>query len=309
MNSALAILAICASFTAAAAAPAAAPSAAVRAGASLRMEATAANVMQVRAALRAAVSEDEKIPHIHVLGGLYTTDNASGMNEVIERDLRELSASPSRRIARSATFPLAQMVGGEETLEILLRARSTGLMAGEEIAGELARALRLAPREQQLRYVQLIAAEQSRYGVDVLVMSFGSGLLDPMLPETRAAIGELLRHTRIDFPRPIGEFGYGDAIRYAGWLHATAVTEQWVSRRPYADTVLAHLDDPETDPRKLVAYLSTPEGKDLMARVGKRGPFAGAVRRAGDYADSFPGNLNVKKLVADIVGAWHKLPA
>lgn len=305
MKTALAILALCASFNA----HAAAPSAALRAGTLARMDATAANVRQVRAALRAAVSEDEKIQHIHVLGGLHTPDNASGMNEAIESDLRQLSASPSRRIARSATFPLAQALGGEETIDILLRAKRTGLMAGEEIAGELARALRFAPRELQLRYVQLIAAEQTRYGVDVLVMSFGSDWLDPMLPATRQAVGELLHRTRIDFPRAIGRFGHGDAIRYAGWLHASALTEQWISRRPYADTVLAHLDDPETDPRKLVAYLSTPHGKELMARVGKRGPFAGAVRRASDYADSFPDSLHVKKLVDDIVDAWHKLPA
>lgn len=308
MKSALAILAICASFTALAA-PGAAPSTAVRAADTLRLDPTAANVKRVRAALHAARSENDKIDQIRLLATLYSRSNASGMNDAIVSELRALAASPSRRIARSATYPLAQAVGAEETIEILQRAKRAGLMESEEVAGELARALRFAPREQQLRFVQLIGAEQSRYGVDVMVAGFGSNLLDPMLPETRQAVGELLRRTRIEFPRAAGSFGYVDAIRYAGWLHASALTEQWITRQPYEITVMAHLDDPETDPRKLIAYLGTPEGKELMARVGRRGPLAGAVRRASGYADAYPHSLHVKKLVADIVGTWLKLPA
>lgn len=317
MKRALAMMAICASFNALAA-PAAAPLASAHggagaaadtaAGASVRLDPSAANVRRVLAALRAARSEDQKIEQIRLLGALLSRSNASAMNEAIVGELRTLAASPSRRIARSATYPLVHAVGADETIEILLRARRAGLMESEEIAGELARALRFAPREQQLRYVQLIGAEQSRYGVDVLVAGFGSNVLDPMLPETRQAIGELLRRTRIDFPRDANSFGYVDAIRYAGWLHASALTEQWISRQPYEITVMAHLDDPETDPRKLIAYLGTPEGKELMARVGKRGPLAGAVRRARAYADANPRSLHVKKIVLDICGNWNRLP-
>ncbi|MDQ1922016.1 hypothetical protein [Massilia pseudoviolaceinigra] len=306
MKSALAILAIGASLNALAAA---APSQAARASALQRMEASAPNVERVRAAVRAAVSEDEQIHQIVLLGGLHTRTNASGMNDAIERDLRALAASPSRRIARSATFPLAQAVGAKEAIEILMRAKRSGLMDGEEVAGELARALRFVPRELQLRHVQLIAAEPSRYGVDVMVSAFDERLLAPMLPETRQAIGELLRGTRVDFPHAIGSFGAGDATRYAAWLHATALTEQWVSRRPYGDTVLAQLDDPQLDPRKIIAYLGMPEGQALMSGVGRRAPFTSAVRRAASYARSFPGNLHVKQLVDDIVDAWYKLPA
>ncbi|CUI03034.1 hypothetical protein [Massilia antarctica] len=306
MKSALAILAICANLSAPKAT--AAPSQAMRAGALLRMEASAPNVERMRSAVRAAVSEDEQVQQITQLGGLHTRDNASGMNDAILADLRVFAASPSRRVARSATFPLAQSVGAEEAIDILMRAKETGLMGGEEIAGELARALRFVPRELQLRYVQLIAAEPTRYGVEVLVSGFDSRLLKPMLPETRRAIGELLRRTPVDFPRPIGAFSFGDAARYAAWLHASALTEQSVSRRPYADTVLAQLDDPQLDPRKIIAYLYESEGRALMSKVGRRAPFAGAVRRAATYADSFPGNLTVKKLVDDIVDAWYELP-
>jgi hypothetical protein len=308
MKRALATLALCASFGALAAA-AAAPASAVRAASALRLDPSAANVKRVRAALRAARSEDELIDQIRLLASLHSRGNASGMNEAIVAELRALAASPSRRIARSATYPLAHAVGAGETIEILLRARRSGLMESEEIAGELARALRFAPREQQLRYVQLIGAEQSRYGVDVMLIGFGAHLLDPMLPETRQAIGALLRRTRIDFPRASASFGDGDAIRYAGWLHASALTEQWTSRRPYADTVMAQLDDPDTDPRKLIAYLGTPEGRQLMATVGRRGPFASAVRRVRDYADAYPRSLHMKKIVAAICGSWHRLPA
>ncbi|MDM5181153.1 hypothetical protein PO883_28635 [Massilia sp. DJPM01] len=308
MKSALAILAICASLSALAAS-AAVPSQAVRASALLRLEANAPNIERVRAAVRAAVSEDEQIHQIHLLGGLHTRSNASGMNDAIVGDLRALAASPSRRIARSATFPLAQAVGAEEAIEILMRARESGLMGGEEVAGELARALRFVPRDQQLRYVQLIAAEPSRYAVDVMVSSFDKRLLDPMLPETRHAIGELLRRTRVVFPQAIGSFGAGDAFRYAAWLHASALTAQSVSGRPYADSVLAQLDDPQLDPRKIIAYLGMPEGQALMSSVGRRAPFAGAVRRADAYAHALPGSLHVKKLVDDIVEAWLKLPA
>ncbi|UOD29063.1 hypothetical protein INH39_27125 [Massilia violaceinigra] len=308
MKSALAILAICATFTAMAA-PGAAPSATARTGDTLRLDPTAANVKRVRAALHAARSENDKIDQIRLLATLYSRSNASGMNDAIVSELRALAGSPSRRVARSATYPLAQAVGADETIEILLRAKRAGLMESEEVAGELARALRFAPREQQLRLVQLIGAEQSRYGVDVMVAGFGSKLLDPMLPETRQAVGDLLRRTRIDFPRNTDSFGYVDAIRYAGWLHASALTEQWVSRQPYEITVLAHLDDPELDPRKLIAYLGTPEGKELMVRVGKRGPFAGAVRRARDYAAAYPHSLHVQKIVCEIYGSWNSLPA
>lgn len=141
------------------------------------------------------------------------------------------------------------------------------------------------------------------------MFSFDERLLAPMLPETRQAIGELLRGTRVDFPRAIGSFGVGDANRYAAWLHASALTEQWVSSRPYAETVLAQLDDPQLDPRKIIAYLGMPEGRALMSGVGRRAPFTNAVRRAASYAHSFPGNLHVKELVDDIVDAWYELPA
>ncbi|MDQ1833333.1 hypothetical protein [Massilia scottii] len=246
MKYALTMLALGASLTALAAA---APSQAVRASALLRMEASAPNVERMRAAVRAADSEDEQVQQITLLGGLHTRDNASGMNDAIERDLRTLAASPSRRIARSATFPLAQAVGAQEAIEILMRARQTGLMGGDEVAGELA------------------------------------------------------------FPRAIGSFGVGDASRYAAWLHATALTGQWVSRRPYAETVLAQLDDPALDPRKIIAFPGMPEGRALMSGVGRRAPFTSAVRRAASYAHSFPGNLHVKQLVDDIVDAWYELPA
>lgn len=308
MKRALAMLAICASCTTLAAS-AAAPSATARAGDTLRLDPTALKVQRVRAALHAARSEDQKIEQIRLLGSLHSRSNAAGMNDAIVGALRVLAASPSRRIARTAIYPLAQALDADESIAILLRAKRAGLMESEEVGGELARALRHAPRERQLRYVQLIGAEQSRYGVDVMVAGFGSDLLDPMLQETREAIGELLRRTRIDFPRAPDRFGQVDALRYAGWLHASALTEQWTSRRPYADTVLAHLDDPELDPRKLIAYLGTDQGKQLMASVGRRGPLAGAVRRAAGYAEAFPHSAQVNQLVAGIVGSWHKLPA
>lgn len=125
MKRALAVLAICASFTAlgACAAPASTP---VRAGDTLRLEPSAANVKRVRAALHAARSDQDRIEQIRLLASLHARGNPSGMNEAIVGELRTLSESPRRRIARSAIYPLAQAVAADETIEILLRAKRSG---------------------------------------------------------------------------------------------------------------------------------------------------------------------------------------
>ncbi|NHZ78459.1 hypothetical protein F2P44_04045 [Massilia sp. CCM 8695] len=256
------------------------------------LSATNTNVTTLRTALSGKTLAGEKVVLIRTLGRLYNPKNTSGMNNEILGDLKKLTTSNDQDIARAAVFSVSRLETNQDILDILARSRKNGILDKDAYSGELAHSLRFAEKSKQKEVIQILASEKSEYGVDVLAMNaVGHGYMEKISPEALVALRNFLAANEPNFPKPIGFFGFGDVIRYTNWLNAYALASEKIEpAKLYSATVLKMLNSSQTDPRKVVAFLGSDEGKKLMKSLGKNSELDKAVERAQTYIDSFPGN-------------------
>ncbi|NHZ97583.1 hypothetical protein [Massilia sp. CCM 8734] len=217
------------------------------------------------------------------------------MRDKIGADLKKQAFSPQRDIALAAIYAVSR---GPSTLEdlqaVLEHGRKTDVLDADAYVGELAHNLRSVPQDRQAGFIKLIVGQKSAYGAEVLAMVLGDReMVSKMSPDSVAALQSYLRTTEPQFPMAIGRFGYGDAIEYESWLHAYANLHERLRAGGYRATIFEQLNAQNTDPRKIIAFLSSPKGQAFMQAVGQRAPFEKSFARATTYAESFPGNMNI----------------
>ncbi|HEX8612875.1 MAG TPA: hypothetical protein VF800_16420 [Telluria sp.] len=266
---------------------------------------TTANITLLRARLGGPAPVEEKVGLIRVLGGLYADTRDQGQRGQIGADLKKHAFSPQPDIALAAIYAVSRGPSTfEDLLAVLEHGRKTDVLDADAYAGELAHNLRYVPQDRQAGFIKLIVGQKSAYGAEVLAMVLGDrAMVSKMSPDSVAALQSYLRTTEPQFPMAIGRFGYGDAIDYESWLHAYANLHERLRAGGYRATVFEQLNAQNIDPRKVIAFLSSPKGQAFMQAVGQRAPFEKSFARATTYAESFPGDMNITPLY-DRAAAW-----
>ena len=121
-----------------------------------------------------------------------------------------------------------------------------------------------------------IRQSSNRLASDILADALNSGKDFNAAPFLKSSedMAKLLRDTEPEFGQEVGLYGGTDALRYETWLRASATIESAKTGRNMDDIIVAKLSEPGTDPRKVMAYLSSPYAMQLLAEA--RAGFAGA---------------------------------
>ncbi|NHZ65626.1 hypothetical protein [Massilia genomosp. 1] len=180
---------------------------------------------------------------------------------------------------------------------VLEHGRKTDVLSADAYAGELAHNLRHVPQDRQAGFIKLIVGQKSAYGAEVLAMSLGNPeMVSELSPDSVAALQSFLRTTEPQFPMSIGKYGYTDVFRYESWLHAYANLHERLRAGGYRATVFEQLNAQNIDPRKIIAFLSSPPGQTFMQAVGQRALFEKSFARARTSAAPFPPHKNTTPL-------------
>lgn len=262
---------------------------------------TAENINLIRGTLARKISNDERIHLLGILARLYSREKKSELNASIVTDIKAHTISKDKPVARAATFALSRMGAAEDIIVILKQAKKADVIDSDEYAGELGHALRFIPRDRQREVVLLLAEAKSKYGNDVVTMNLSDpGVVDMLDPEALKSLEHFLRNVEPQFPQAIGTYGITTSLRYVNWLQATSHVIAKNKGRNHGDIALEILNDKRIDPRKLLAFLASEEGKAILASRAKPAEYSGLVENALQYAKSLPSNVLVNSVANDL---------
>lgn len=262
---------------------------------------TAENVNAVRSMFASRVTNDEKVLLARILGSFYTYDNQTGQNDGIAKDLRSAVYSGQKDVARAATLAYSRLGYFPDYNDVLLHAQKNGYIEKDEYYGELAHLLRFAPANEQFNIVSKINDDKNSYAVQILAfITHDADAMKQIYPETKKLIQTCLEKHEPGFSQAIGEFSYTDSVRYAMWLHSIAMLNSATTNAQYSDVIFSRLNNQTTDPRKIMSYLASSDGKELIIKIGQRGPFQNALQRIQLYTKQLPQNTVMRDMVQDV---------
>jgi hypothetical protein len=215
--------------------------------------------------------------------------------------VRTLMQSPNIYIARAATFAFSRTARHPpDFVAMLEEAKARKILDDDALYGEFAHAVRFASHPVQLEMITKIHRANNAYARDILASGFNHPSSLPMLGHAaQRALDSLLLQNEPTFGQALGEYGGFDAFRYSDWLSSVAMLQSGGSLARYNAFVLAALDDSRTDPRKIMAFLHSQQGAQLIKSVGAV-RLANAIRRIADYSDSLPQHQPMRDAVAEV---------
>jgi len=122
---------------------------------------------------------------------------------------------------------------------------------------------------------------------------------------------EIFRAAEPRFALPPWEFDVVDATRYNRWLRAAARIESAHAGASADSTIVARLSQPDTDPRKVLAYLLTPEASTVLESAAPGSRAEGLAKIAARYAAQLSGNPGLARItqgIASRVGKVRRAP-
>jgi hypothetical protein len=255
------------------------------------LQPTSANVMTVQRLLSRTAQRETKIRLIRLLGSLYTYDNASSQNVVIANSLKGHISSGDAEVARTALYAYSRIAAEPDWVDVLDLGLRKGILTEDSYSQELALGVAVAPARVQIAAASRLAAKNSAFGAQVLAMSFNDKInVEKVAPEARETlIGFLLRQEPI-MPMAIGQYSIGAGLTYARWLESLALFMESAGHDSYSETVLTHLNAPNADPRNILGYLTSPQGRQFMKLIGQRSMFVQASAKAIAFTKQFPSN-------------------
>jgi hypothetical protein len=117
-----------------------------------------------------------------------------------------------------------------------------------------------------------------------------------------------LRNTEPDFSPEVGLYGGTDALRYCTWLRASATLESARTGRNIDDIIVARLSEPATDPRKVLAYLSSWDAMSLLAEAAPGSQVQKLAAVARRQSAQNPGNRDMRELAQTIEARMKNPP-
>jgi hypothetical protein len=268
---------------------------------------TAQFVTTVRSLLKDA-DKDEKMALIRILGSLYAPDDATGCNSDILLDLRMLAGDSNKEVARMAvlTFTRVGFFPGADSL--LRSAFQSELLSADDYHGELARLVLVVPPESQQSMLAELRIGSSAQASDKLAEAItrNPAAADALSVDARAALVEIFRAAEPGFAQPPWAFELVDATRYNRWLRAMARVEGAGVGASADSAIVARLSQPDTDPRKVLAYLLTPEASALVEAAAPGSSVEGLAQIASRYAAQMPGNSVLSQVMRGIASRVGK---
>lgn len=235
-----------------------------------------------------------------------TCDDSLCARDFVDSDkssvrIRKLMHSPNIHIARAATFAFSRTITPPpDFIAVLEDARARKLLDDDGLYGEFAHAMFYATHPVQLEMMTKIDRANNAYARHILASGFGnSRTLARLSPAARRALESLLFRGEPQFDLALSAYGMGSAFMYSDWLNTLALLKSGGNQGRYAATVLTVLDDPRTDPRKIMAYLHSSHGEHLIRNVGAV-RLAAPLRRIAEYSDSLPQHETMRDTVSEV---------
>ncbi len=258
------------------------------------------------------LSSEEKIAMNAILYSIYNRENTSGANQDIAFELERLAADPNKQIAAGAAVFYARLEYLPGTENVLKRALHSGALPTDSYFREIAHLIASAPPEKQREFMAEIRASSNPLASDILADALNSGQDFNAAPFLKSSedMARLLRETEPTFGESVGQYGGTDALRYIEWLRASATIESSKTGRQTDDIIVGKLSEQGTDPRKILAYLSSPYAMPLLAEAGPDSQVQKLAAIARRQSDQNPGNSDMHHLAQTIEARMkHPLPA
>ena len=258
------------------------------------------------------LSEEEKIAMPAVLFAIYNRENTSGANQDIALELKNLAADSNKQAAAYAATYYARLGYMPDTKHVLDQALQSGALPTDSYFREIAHLIPNAPPEKQKEFMAEVLASSNRLASDILASGLNSGQDSSAAPFLKSSedMAKLLQATEPDFGQEVGLYSGTDGLRYRTWLRATATIESAKTGRNMDDIIVAKLSEPGTDPRKVMAYLSSPYALPLLAEAAPDSQVQKLAAIARRQSDQNPGNRDMRFLAEQIEAQMkHPPPA
>lgn len=257
------------------------------------------NLKAVRSILAKARAQDDKILLVKVMASMYTPRVRSQQNLSIENDIKGLINSADLRVAREAVIEYSRLGYPPDRYQVLQRAHAAKVIGDNAYYGELAHGLRLSTPTDQPQMLTELEEAQNQSANEILATTFGNPqLLGQLNRSAQVRLLNLLSDHEPVFPMALDSFGLIDAIRYTFWINAVATIDSTLNGTPYAQLVVARLSPRRTDPRKILAVFSSPEGKRVIKETSDGEKLHALLLRAEAYSNSLPQNDMMKSAAA-----------
>lgn len=257
------------------------------------------NLRAARASLAKARGREDKILLIRVLASMYTPGDRSPQNMLIENDLKGLLDSADLAIAREAALEYSRLGYPVDRYQVLKRAHAAKVIGDDAYYGELAHGLRLSSTADQSEMLTELEKAHNQFANEILATTFGvTRLLGQLDRAHQERVLRLLVDHEPRFPMAIDSFGLVDSVRYALWINAVATIDSMLNGKPYAQVIIRRLSPPGTDPRKILAVFSNPEGNRVLNETTDISTLYPLLERAQGYSYSLPQNATVASAVA-----------
>jgi hypothetical protein len=267
----------------------------------LGLEKTADNVKSTRSLLSSTVNHDEKVALTRIMGSLYTYDNKTGMNNEIAQDIKGVIYADQKDVATEGVMVYSRLAYFKDSSDVLLYAKKSGLIDADTYYGDLAHLVPYAPANDQITLVTTIKDGNNQYALEILASTAQDAVtMNKIDMATKKIILSSLEANEPGFGQALGEFSLIDAVRYSTWLQSVANLSSATREVKYEDVVLAHLNNYEADPRKIMAFLMSSDGKTFIQNVGKNGSLDGALKRITLYIKEIPQKDIMQDIVDDI---------
>jgi hypothetical protein len=258
------------------------------------------------------LSDEEKIAMTSVLFALYNPENTSGANPEIALELKSLAADSNKQTAAYAAMYYARLGYQPDTKQVLDQALQSGALPTDSYFREIAHLIPSAPPEKKKEFMAEVLASSNRLASDILASGLNSGQDSSAASFLKSSedMAKLLRATEPDFGHEVGLYDGTDGLRYRTWLRASASIESAKTGRNADDIIIAKLSESDTDPRKVLAYLSAWEAMPLLAHAAPDSQVQKLAAIARRHSDQNPGNSYMRSLAETIeVRMKHPPPA
>lgn len=262
---------------------------------------TESNVIAVQDLLARSTNSAVRTNLVRLLGSLYSPNDESKRNHAIAATLRGLVRGSDRAVALTALQTFARLGYQPDSIELLDYGLNKQLIPEDAYSQELALAVPLFPSDIQLTAASKLRAHNNDFGAKVLALTISNrDAVSKIAPPARTVLMSYLREHEPQMPTALGYFGLLDAEQYAQWLEAVSLLDEASGTRSYQAAVFERLNNERTDPRKILGFLTSANGKKFIHAVGSKRPFANAAGRAVAFAAQFPGHPVLEPMAQDL---------
>ncbi len=232
------------------------------------------------------LSIDERASMIRILASLHDPENSTGLNNEIASDLKAMTRDADDKIASRAAMFYARL-GYEPGVESVLRdAYNRGALSETDYGREIGHLVASAPPEKRRELIKAAQALSDPLAAQILTTALLSGEEFNAADYLKSSpeMAALLQSKEPNFGMPVGLYGGVTGINYDEWLRASALIESQKSGVNMDQFIIDKLSEPSTDPRKILAVLSSPAAEPMLANAPPDSPLHALIAKARLHA-------------------------